>query len=149
MALITLEEAKAYLRLDSAFEDSLVEALLSSAEHLCGDVARLSDEQYAAVFGGSDDSESSDEAGEGEVDEGGSDDDEISAASDIRGETDESDEDEPVYTDAELAEAQNLCRVGSLYALAYIFEHREEADYHDLVITLRSILFPLREDKVQ
>ena len=39
--MITLEEAKAYLRVDSSFEDSLIETLTASAESLCMDVARL------------------------------------------------------------------------------------------------------------
>lgn len=32
-----------------------------------------------------------------------------------------------------------------LYALAYLYEHREEADHHDLVMTLRFLLSALRE----
>lgn len=49
MALITLEEAKGYLRVDSSGEDALTGVLLSSAEQLCVDVARLTQEQWAAV----------------------------------------------------------------------------------------------------
>lgn len=44
MALVTLEEAKTYLRVDSSDEDALVGILLSSAGNLCADVARLSEE---------------------------------------------------------------------------------------------------------
>jgi hypothetical protein len=36
--------------------------------------------------------------------------------------------------------------VAILYALGYLFEHREEADHHALTLTLRSLLFALRED---
>lgn len=32
-----------------------------------------------------------------------------------------------------------------LYSLAYLYEHREEADHHDLTLTLRAILFAVRE----
>jgi len=32
-----------------------------------------------------------------------------------------------------------------MYAAAYLYEHREEADHHDLTLTLRSLLFSLRE----
>jgi hypothetical protein len=39
-------------------------------------------------------------------------------------------------------------RVAILYALGYLFEHREEADHHTLVLTLRSILFAVREGVV-
>lgn len=38
-----------------------------------------------------------------------------------------------------------LLRAAILYATAYLFEHREEADHHDLVMTLRYILFSIRE----
>lgn len=31
------------------------------------------------------------------------------------------------------------------YALGYLFEHREDADHHDLTLTLRSLLFGIRE----
>ena len=49
MALVTLEEAKEYLRVDSADEDAMTDILLSAAERMCADVARLSDEKWAAV----------------------------------------------------------------------------------------------------
>ena len=49
MALVTLEEAKEYLRVDSADEDAMTGILLSAAERMCADVARLSDEKWAAV----------------------------------------------------------------------------------------------------
>ena len=38
MALIDLDSAKAYLRVDSSDEDALIGILLSSAERLCIDV---------------------------------------------------------------------------------------------------------------
>ena len=41
MALITLEEAKAYLRVDTDADDALIGGLLLSAGRLCADVARL------------------------------------------------------------------------------------------------------------
>ena len=36
-------------------------------------------------------------------------------------------------------------KVAILYALGYLYEHREEADHHELTLTLRSLLFALRE----
>ena len=39
--LISLEEAKGYLRVDSCDEDALIQSLLESSEGLCRDVARL------------------------------------------------------------------------------------------------------------
>lgn len=108
MALITLEEAKGYLRVDSSDEDALAGVLLSSAEQLCVDVARLSQEQWAAVNADEDT------------------------------ETD-------LYTEEELEQVRAVMRVAVLYALGYLYEHREEADHHALTITLRSVLFAVRE----
>ena len=104
MALISLDEAKGYLRVDTADEDAMISVLLSSAYQICSDVARLSDEQRAAV---------------------------------------DSDEDDPALTPV-----RETMRVAVLYALGYLFEHREEADHHALVLTLRSILFTIREGVV-
>ena len=33
-----------------------------------------------------------------------------------------------------------------LYAVAYLYEHREEADHHQLTIDLRSLLFGIRKE---
>ena len=104
MALISLEEAKGYLRVDTADEDAMIGILISAAERLCADVARLSDEKWEAV---SSDTE-----------------------------------------DASLLPIRDTMKVAILYALGYLFEHREEADHHDLVLTLRSILFAIREGVV-
>ena len=104
MALISLNEAKGYLRVDTADEDAMIGILIFAAERLCADVARLSDEKWEAV---SSDTE-----------------------------------------DASLLPIRETMKVGILYALGYLFEHREEADHHDLVLTLRSILFAIREGVV-
>lgn len=108
MALITLEEAKNYLRVDSSDEDALTGILLSSAEQLCVDVARLSQEQWAVVNA-------------------------------------EEDTETDLYTETELEQVRSVMRVAVLYALGYLFEHREEADHHALTLTLRSVLFAVRE----
>lgn len=42
---VTMEEAKLYLKLDTAEEDSLVETLLSSSETLCLDILRKEAEE--------------------------------------------------------------------------------------------------------
>ena len=104
MALVSLEDAKGYLRVDTADEDAMIGILLSSAGRLCADVARLSNEQWEAV---NSDTE-----------------------------------------DASLTPVRETMKVAILYALGYLFEHREEADHHDLVLTLRSILFAIREGVV-
>lgn len=89
--LITLEEAKQYLRVDSASEDTLIQSLLESAESICMDVAR----KEATVE----------------------------------------------------MEGKPTMRVAVFYALAYLYEHREEADHQELIRTLRAILSPIRESR--
>ena len=49
--LITLEDAKSYLHVDTSDEDATIGVLLSSAERLCSDIARLSEAQWNDVNG--------------------------------------------------------------------------------------------------
>ena len=107
MTLISLDEAKMYLRVDSADEDAVISSLLFASIHLCMDVARLSPERWAEI---NNDSGSSD-----------------------------------LISDAELKSIRETLKVAILYALGYLYEHREEADHHDLTLTLRSLLFAIRE----
>lgn len=104
MALISLDDAKTYLRVDSLDEDAMIGSLIDSAGNLARDVGRLSDEEWekASADAGEDDS-------------------------------------------AELTSLRATLRVAVLYALAYLYEHREEADHHGLLLTLRSLLFSIRE----
>ena len=37
-------------------------------------------------------------------------------------------------------------RLAVLYSIAYLYEHREEADHHKLVMNLRDMLFGVREE---
>lgn len=104
MALISLEEAKTYLRVDSADEGAMISTLILSAGVLAKDVGRLTDEQWDAINADPAD-------GDG----------------------------------AEIISLRAIFRVAVLYALGYLFEHREEADHHDLTLTLRSLLFSVRE----
>lgn len=39
----------------------------------------------------------------------------------------------------------DLSETAILYTLGYLYEHRENADHHELILSLRSVLFPLRE----
>ena len=94
MALITLDEAKTYLRVDYTDEDELITNFISSAEKLVQDMARLSD-----------------------------------------GDWEDADEDT-------LARV----RIAVLFTVAYLYEHREEADHSALNLTLRSLLFGIREE---
>ena len=103
MALVTLEEAKEYLRVDTADEDATIGILLSSACRLCADVARLSEEDWDEINGDS---------------------------------------------NGNLTAVRETMKVAILYAAGYMFEHREEADHHALILTLRSILFAVREGAV-
>ena len=43
------------------------------------------------------------------------------------------------------AKDESLLKMAVLYALGYLYEHREEADHHELTMNLRSLLFSLRE----
>ena len=52
------------------------------------------------------------------------------------------------YSRARMTEIRETLRVAVLYALGYLFEHREEADHHALTLTLRSLLFGIREGVV-
>ena len=49
MALVTLEEAKEYLRVSTSDEDAMISSLILTAEVLSKDVSRVSDEQWTAV----------------------------------------------------------------------------------------------------
>lgn len=37
-------------------------------------------------------------------------------------------------------------RIAVMYAVAYMYEHREEADHHALTLSLRSLLFGCRQE---
>ena len=47
--------------------------------------------------------------------------------------------------DEDVFEEQVGVRIAVMYAVAYLYEHREEADHHQLVLGLRSLLFGVRE----
>lgn len=106
MALITLAEAKQYLRVDTADEDSLISSLILTAEVLVKDVGRVSDENWAAAADPTED-----------------------------------DTDDVIWL-------RSVLKAAAMYTLAYLFEHREEADHHDLMLTLRNLLFSVREGVV-
>lgn len=44
--MITVDEAKNYLRIDNEDDNGLVEAMLNTAVQLCTDVSRLSEEEF-------------------------------------------------------------------------------------------------------
>nr|WP_288274734.1 head-tail connector protein [uncultured Acidaminococcus sp.] len=85
--LITLEEAKAYLRIDGNEEDDLIARLIASSERLCLDILRKEEPEETAAF-----------------------------------------------------------KMAVLFSVVYLYEHREDADYHNLLLTLRSLLFGERKE---
>lgn len=89
--MLTLEEAKNYLRVDYADDDALITGLIATAQKLCMDVARMDDVDQFAASG------------------------------------------ENAHT-------------AMLYTVAYLYEHREEADHHALMLTLRALLFGIRKE---
>lgn len=89
--LVSVSEAKEYLRVDADYEDLLIEKMVKAAEKICSDVARL----------------------------------EVS----------------------EFEEAGEVAKMAVLYALGYLYENRAGGDYQQLTLTLRAILFAIREGK--
>ena len=88
--LVTLEEAKNYLRVDTVDDDQLIETILSAAHQMSMDILRT---------------------------------------------------DDPAVLEQE-ADA----KVAVLYATAYLYEHREEADHKALVLSLRALLSGSRKE---
>ncbi|MFV0363814.1 MAG: head-tail connector protein [Suipraeoptans sp.] len=90
MAVVTLDEMKNYLRVDFDEDDVLLNNLISAAESICMNVARLEDSD-------------------------------------------------------KFSEDQNA-RIAVMYAVAYLYEHRENADHNELALSLRALLFGIRQE---
>lgn len=88
--VVSLEEMKNYLRVDTSEDDNLISTLIQSAEKMCLAIVRKNEEEI-------------------------------------------------------IRENFEEYKVAVLYAAAYLYEHREEADHHELTITLRSMLFGVRK----
>lgn len=88
--LVTLTEAKNYLRVDSSDDDEFILSLIRTAEQLIADVSRLSEDH--------------------------------------------------------LSEQGEMVKIAQLYAIAYLYEHREKADHKELMITLRNLMFGVRRE---
>lgn len=87
--IVTTEEAKAYLRVDSADDDQVIGTIRDSAERIVADAWRKTEEG--------------------------------------------------------LAECTERAKVAILYTIGYLYEHREEADHADLMLTLRALGDGVRE----
>ncbi len=48
--------------------------------------------------------------------------------------------------DAEKFAKEKNARIAVMYAVAYQYEHREDADHHALVLSLRALLFGIRQE---
>lgn len=88
--MISLEEAKNYLRVDTADDDALIQNILTATEKLCMDILRTEERS--------------------------------------------------------VLEAEPNAKVAVLYATAYLYEHREEADHRALALSLRALLSGSRKE---
>ena len=88
--IVSLDEVKQYLRVDSSDDDALIKDLISAAESLVRDVGRIPSSKPVTGY---------------------------------------------------------VTKVASLYAVAYLYEHREETDHKELMLSLSNILFGVREVK--
>ena len=82
--MVSLAEAKQYLKVEHDDEDGLIEQLLETSQQLCEDILRQS-----------------------------------------------------IYSEVK--------QTAILYGVAYLYEHREEADHAELNLTLRALLFGIRK----
>ena len=89
--LVTLEEAKEYLRIDEDYDDGLIDGLIATAQSLCLTILRKEEQDL--------------------------------------------DGDSPQL------------KTAIFYAVAYLYEHREEADHKGLILTLRALLSGLRREE--
>ena len=48
--------------------------------------------------------------------------------------------------DEDAFEEEPSAKIAVMYAVAYLYEHREEADHHALTLSLRSLLFGCRQE---
>ena len=87
--MITLKEAKNYLRVDYEEDDKLIQNLLFTSKQLVMDVGRMNEDSFF--------------------------------------------------------QNEDTVRTAMLFALGYLYENRNNPDYHKLTLNLRSILFAQRE----
>ena len=49
-------------------------------------------------------------------------------------------------SDEELAPFSEIVEIAELFTIAYLYEHREEADHKNLTETVKYLLFPIRKE---
>lgn len=49
-------------------------------------------------------------------------------------------------SDEELAPFEEIVEIAELFTIAYLYEHREEADHKNLTETVKYLLFPIRKE---
>ena len=49
-------------------------------------------------------------------------------------------------SDGELAPFAEIVEIAELFTIAYLYEHREEADHKNLTETVKYLLFPIRKE---
>ena len=49
-------------------------------------------------------------------------------------------------SDEELAPYEEIVEIAELFTIAYLYEHREEADHKNLTETVKYLLFPIRKE---
>ena len=114
--IVTLETAKMYLRVDTSDEDALIGILLASAEQMVMDVVRIGHAEWNEIQRVTAD-----------------DDGNVLTVNTC------------AYSQGEIIQMRELLKIAILYAVGYLYEHREEADHHGLMLTLRNLLFAVRE----
>ena len=51
-----------------------------------------------------------------------------------------------ITEESELGEGAVQVKIAVMYAVAYLYEHREKADHNDLMLTLRALLSGIRRE---
>lgn len=87
--MVSLKEAKNYLRVDGYEDDKLISDFLLTAKKLCMEVGRMDEERFERN--------------------------------------------------------EDITRIAVLFAVSYLYENRNTADFHKLTLSLRSLLFKQRE----
>lgn len=99
--MITIEEAKAYLR-DDWMHTYKVEELIKTANTIVFNESRLSEKDWEEI-------------------------------------------EKCTLVNKSLHSKKEIIRVALFYTIGYLYEHNNPEDIHDLVLTLRNLLFSIRE----